>query len=195
VLLLLRLPLPLLLLQCGSRRRQNHGGVVVVMAQEAPNSRLQISLFTAASSSSSSSSSQPSSFRQDFCNLTTLQGVALNSNILLGEFIQFDFVHSGDVAKNENNENEQQQQVLNDMTLNADYPGLMARLMDEVCARAGCTWRNTYSISSAVLPPNRTYSDLLHWATETYDISVDWWMRSSERMANGAAFIEPWYGI
>jgi hypothetical protein len=197
--------LPLLLLQqlqCGCRQQMNNGVVLflgVAMAQEAPNPRLQqLPPFT-------TSATTTTSFRQDFCNLTAhnnssnmsssinnigsiLQGVALNSNILLGEFIQFDF-HGGGNDQNNNNNNI----ILNNnMTLNADYPGLMARLMDEICVRAGCTWRNTYSITSAALPPNRTYSDLLVWATDNYDISVDWWLRSTERMFNGAAFIEPW---
>lgn len=125
----------------------------------------------------------------NFCNLTLhrsnmsnvgnlLQGVALDTNILLGEFIKFD--HHGN------------EEMLSNMTLNPDFPGLMARLMDEICSRAGCSWRNTYSILGA-LPPNRTYSELIIWSTETYDISVDWWMRSTERMLHGAAFIEPWY--
>lgn len=135
------------------------------------------------------------SFRQDFCNLTLhssnmsnvgnlVQGVAMNTVILLGEFIKFD---NGD-HDNFDNDNEQMRR----MTLNPNYPGLVARLMDKICLRAGCSWRNNYSIIGA-MPPNTTWSELLIWTTETYDISVEWWMRSTERMRHGAAFIEPWY--
>jgi hypothetical protein len=172
----------LLLLQCGCRPSTNIGGGV--MAQQAPNASLQIEPFTAV----------PTSFRQDFCtlsrsaNLTNigslLQGVALNTNILLGEFIKFD---KGD----EDNFDNDNAQMLH-MILHPNYPGLMARIMDEICLRAGCTWRNSYSIIGAI-PENTTWSDLLYWSTDTYDISVEWWMRSTERMRHGAAFIEPWY--
>jgi hypothetical protein len=200
--LLLILPL-LLLLQDGCRRQKNSDGIgvvggVVVMAQEAPNPRLQIPPFA-----------ETPSFRQDFCNITRhknnnsnytsnigslLQGVALNSIILMGEFIKFE--NNGETNSaaadifNYNND-----QMLNRLTLpqqsNA-YPGLVARIMDEVCRRAGCTWRNTYSIVGAI-PPNTTWSELLIWTTEVYDISVEWWMRSTDRMRHGAAFTEPWY--
>jgi hypothetical protein len=166
------------------------------MAQgEAPNARLQRAPF---------SMHTPSSFRQDFCNITwhnsknfsnigsLLQGVELNSIILMGEFIKFATAEDDEKDKDIfNYDNDEMKTLrLND----ANYPGLVARIMDEVCRRAGCTWRNTYSIVGAI-PANTTWSDLLIWTTDMYDISVEWWMRSTERMRSGATFTEPWYAV
>jgi hypothetical protein len=136
------------------------------MAQEAPNPRLYVKPFASFSPL----------FRQDLCtrnsNLNSptsddvgslLQGVPLNTALGLGEFIKLDQHGDSESSDNSNNDN-------NNVTLNRDYPGLVPRLMDEICLRAGCTWRNSYTIHGA-LPPNRTYSDLLVWSTETYDIS------------------------
>jgi hypothetical protein len=175
------LRLLVLLSYYGCHHRQNNGGGGgggVVMAQEAPNPRLQAKPFASFSPL----------FRQDLCtrssNLNSaddigslLQGVALNTAMGLGEFVKLDHQQNG---SDDNN-----------VTLNRDYPGLLPRIMDEICWRAGCTWRNSYTVLGA-LPPNTTWSELLIWTTETYDISVDWWMRSAERMRNGVTFIEPW---
>jgi hypothetical protein len=191
----------LLLLQCGCLRHQknnssNNDGVIRtlgVMAQEAPNPRLSVEPLAAVTS-----------FRQDFCTRISvnddasmmmmnddidigglLKGVALHAAIGLGEFIKFDDVHEQPPGETNN-------AGVSRTVLNADYPGLVARLLDELCRRAGCTWRNSYTILGP-LPPNATWSELLIWSTDMYDISVDWWMRSAERMRHGAAFIEPWY--
>uniref|UniRef100_A0A7S1BJZ8 Ionotropic glutamate receptor C-terminal domain-containing protein n=1 Tax=Corethron hystrix TaxID=216773 RepID=A0A7S1BJZ8_9STRA len=77
-----------------------------------------------------------------------------------------------------------------------DYPGLFVVLMDELASRAGFSWRNTYGI----IPPlssetdgNRTWTDILDWSVDTYDISVDYWSKSTERINKGISFPHGWY--
>jgi Ligand-gated ion channel len=73
-------------------------------------------------------------------------------------------------------------------------PGLMAELMDELALRAGFTWRQSFAVFDRVdMPPNVTFTDLLAWAVDTYDIAINWWDQSVERMERGVAFVEPWF--
>jgi hypothetical protein len=68
----------------------------------------------------------------------------------------------------------------------------MPVLMDELRARAGCTWRDSFAVSGSP-PEDETWTDLLEWTAETYDVSLDWWMSSLERLTKGIANTEPWY--
>ena len=151
----------------------------MVAAQQAPNASLQLELFARPPS-------PLTTFRHDFCylsdairqgNLTlekALDGVAIHPALHLGEFVKLDGTDP------------------NTLTLNADYPGLTVQLLDEICLRAGCTWRNTFAALGS-LQGNQTFFDLLLWTTDTYDVSVDWWMRSVDRLRAGVTFAEPWY--
>lgn len=74
------------------------------------------------------------------------------------------------------------------------YPGIIAILMDELAMRAGFTWRNSWGL----LPDNptdfnKTWSDLLVWTVETYDMCGDWFAKSAERLERNVARIEGWY--
>ena len=76
------------------------------------------------------------------------------------------------------------------------YPGLAAVIMDKLAERAGFQWRNSYS--SAWFEPtlqnsNRTWTQLLLWSTEAYDLSMDWWTFSLQRMSMGVTFPAGWY--
>lgn len=75
-------------------------------------------------------------------------------------------------------------------------PGLFVVILDEIARRAGFKWRNTYSaidpLDSAI-DGNRTWSDLLRWELDHFDISADYWGRSTERMAQGVSFPKGWY--
>jgi hypothetical protein len=78
--------------------------------------------------------------------------------------------------------------------IDAPEPGLMADLLDELALRGGFTWRQSFAVfDESLLPVNATYTDLLAWAVDTYDIAVDWWDQSVERMERGVAYIEPWF--
>lgn len=84
------------------------------------------------------------------------------------------------------------------MVIDAERPGLLVELMDELAVRARFTWRNSFGLlTQAViqdsLTQNRTYDELLLWTVDTYDISVAEWSKSVPRMALGASFLEGWY--
>ncbi|CAJ1947337.1 unnamed protein product [Cylindrotheca closterium] len=74
------------------------------------------------------------------------------------------------------------------------YGGIVAEIMDELAVRAGFTWRDSFGIydvpSGGV---NETWTDLLVWSTDTYDITIDWWAKSLPRMNLGVAFLRDWY--
>ena len=73
-------------------------------------------------------------------------------------------------------------------------PGLMAELLDDVAARAGFTWRQSFGVmESPATMENRTFTDALMWGVETYDVAINWWDLSVERMEKGVAYIEPWF--
>ena len=75
-------------------------------------------------------------------------------------------------------------------------PGLMAVFLDELGSRAGFKWRNSFG-SSGLLDDsdgNRSYNDLLHWTTNSFDISAANWNRSNERRELGVSFFPDfWY--
>ena len=74
--------------------------------------------------------------------------------------------------------------------------GLTAVILDEVAERAGFTWRNRFGSDKSINEAedgNKTYTDLLIWSTDTYDISADIWGRSNERKARGVNFVEFFY--
>jgi hypothetical protein len=130
--------------------------VVCVRGQEAPNELFVTNMFNTSQT-----------FRQDYCKIhkrvdrnelavnQSLQGVAIRSAISISDFF-----------------------TLKDGKLDEDYPGLVAVLLDELCRRAGCTWRDSFA---SVGPDEAkgetwddmmegyTWTDLLLWTIETYD--------------------------
>ena len=44
-------------------------------------------------------------------------------------------------------------------------------------------------------PPkeNETWTDVLNSTTNDYDLALDWWSRTTERMYQGFIYPEPWY--
>lgn len=80
--------------------------------------------------------------------------------------------------------------------LPVDKPGLFVIIMDELASRAGFTWRDTFVALEPMDPEvdtNRTWSDMLKWSIDTFDISVDNWAKTVKRMRRGVAFPEGWY--
>jgi Ligand-gated ion channel len=76
------------------------------------------------------------------------------------------------------------------------YPGLFGVMIDEVARRAGFEWRNsfgTYSPLDLQTDVNKTWTDILLWAIEVYDISVEVWGRSLPRISSGVSFPAGWY--
>lgn len=162
--------------------------VLLVGAQEAPNARIQLDRMFERPTTATAGT-----FRNDLCGITygydgktlgsALSGVAIRPALVEdSEFVNFDYEYdeTGGVVVNR--------------TLNETYPGLVPRLLDEVCERANCTWRDSYAlVSYGGLRSNETFMDLLLWTTDVYDLIADWWMRSYERLDAGVVFPWPWY--
>jgi hypothetical protein len=115
--------------------------VARAVAQEAPNKIYQTNQFNTSQE-----------FRQDFCERyrsvadgelelsSALKGVAIRSVLVLSEF---------------NN--------IVDGKIDEDYPGLECVLLDELCKRAGCTWRDTYAITGPDPIEGKTWTEVLTW--------------------------------
>lgn len=75
------------------------------------------------------------------------------------------------------------------------YPGIAAIIMDELAQRAGFTWRDSFGIFTDPKGAdyNETWTDVLVWGVEHYDVNIDWWARNLERMNMGVAFTREWY--
>jgi hypothetical protein len=123
------------------------------------------------------------SYRQDMCDQyqqvrngtlmlrEALQGITLNVIIGSGAYFNYDNVNG----------------------IHPTQPGLMVDLLDELAQNAGFSWRRSFAVNPS-LPEgsNVSYTDLLLWSVEHFDISTDWWDRSLERMDAGVAFLQPW---
>jgi hypothetical protein len=72
-------------------------------------------------------------------------------------------------------------------------PGLQAELMDRLAERAGFTWRSSFGIMEPPESINATWTEMLLWGVDRYDLAVSWWDKSTERMDRGVAFLEPWF--
>ncbi|KAL3942940.1 MAG: hypothetical protein SGBAC_002968 [Bacillariaceae sp.] len=79
--------------------------------------------------------------------------------------------------------------------INAVYPGIAASLMDELARRAGFTWRSSFGIFTDPRGAayNETWTDVLTWGVEHYDVNVDWWARNVERLNLGVTYTKEWY--
>jgi hypothetical protein len=86
--------------------------------------------------------------------------------------------------------------TLVDGKIEENSPGTFSILMDEIAQRAGFSWRNSYGV---VLPidsevdGNLTWSDLLEWEVNVYDISAGKWDRNVDRMKQEISFPEGWF--
>ena len=88
--------------------------------------------------------------------------------------------------------------TLNPVTHQIDEanPGVFALVLDELATRAGFTWRNTY-IPYPPLDPitdgNQTWTDILSWAVQTFDISMERWAQTVQRLEIPVSFPISWY--
>jgi len=81
-----------------------------------------------------------------------------------------------------------------DGNLNDTHPGLYAYLLDNLAERARFDWRSDFVlIDPNEMPPEKSFTDLLEWKTETYDLAVSWWTKTSERVRMGIDFPDGWY--
>jgi hypothetical protein len=100
-----------------------------------------------------------------------LEGLKLKPLIRTGDYFHYDAVTGIDRAD----------------------PGLMADLLDEVARRAGFTWRDSFGVQVDPVSVNMTFTEMLLWTVENFDIAINWWDQSVERMEKGVAYIEPWF--
>jgi hypothetical protein len=80
--------------------------------------------------------------------------------------------------------------------INETDPGLFVVILDEIAKRAGFEWRYTYTAIDPIdsmIDGNYTWTDLLLWELHHFDISADYWGRSTERMGRNVAFPKGWY--
>ncbi|CAB9526099.1 PBPe [Seminavis robusta] len=69
----------------------------------------------------------------------------------------------------------------------------MLELLDAVADRANFTWRNSFAVTEVPKSYNMTWTELLLWSIENYDISIHAWDHTAERMAQGVTYTEPWH--
>ena len=68
-------------------------------------------------------------------------------------------------------------------------PGIHAEILDYIAEQSNFTWRTTYGLYSyQEVTANTTWTDLLYWAVNTYDIVIDAWSPNTERMNAGISF-------
>ena len=75
-------------------------------------------------------------------------------------------------------------------------PGLFALILDELAKRAEFEWRNSFVAYSPLHPVedvNRTWTDILDWAIDTFDIAMERWAYTAERLNIPASFPLGWY--
>uniref|UniRef100_A0A7S3VGG4 Ionotropic glutamate receptor C-terminal domain-containing protein n=1 Tax=Chaetoceros debilis TaxID=122233 RepID=A0A7S3VGG4_9STRA len=125
------------------------------------------------------------SFRNNFCdrqaqvengtrNLTdALDGMNISVHLMdwkLGKTIKYD----------------------NNGILDDNDPGLFVNILDEVAKRAGFQWRDSFGVgltpSMDLKHPDATFTDVLNWGVDTYDISIGEWRNSRERKGLGIFF-------
>jgi len=73
----------------------------------------------------------------------------------------------------------------------ASYPGIIPVILDEVARRGGFTWRNSFgALAGLDLDDyNKTWTELLLWGIDNYDIFGDTWSKTFERMDLGAVYM------
>jgi len=75
-------------------------------------------------------------------------------------------------------------------------PGLFVVILDEIALRAGFSWRNSFVEVvplNATVHVNKTWTDVLKWETDHFDIAADYFGKSTARMALGISFPKGWY--
>jgi len=120
-------------------------------------------------------------YRQDVCELhkAYYSGEVEFRDALKGIDISF-LVGAGSLFK------------IKDGAIDPEYPGLMGVLMDELALRAGFSWRNSFGIYYSP-GEGKSYTDLLIWSSEAYDVTADWWIHTIERLTLGVGFPEGFY--
>lgn len=76
--------------------------------------------------------------------------------------------------------------------IDAENPGLMGRVMDELAERAGFSYRDSFHVFPGP-PEGWTYTEALAALVEQIDITAEYWIHLPERLALGITFPEGFY--
>jgi hypothetical protein len=74
--------------------------------------------------------------------------------------------------------------------------GLMTEILIELSRRAGFNWRDAYAMfelpDTSPATKGKTWTDLLYWTTQYYDLSIGWYSDLTEHKSKGILFPEHW---
>jgi hypothetical protein len=61
--------------------------------------------------------------------------------------------------------------------IDANYPGLLVIILDELARRGQFSWRQSFDFMEPPLSAsNWMFTDLLVWSVDTYDIAISQWI-------------------
>jgi len=78
-----------------------------------------------------------------------------------------------------------------DGKLNDDNPGILVNIMDQLATRGAFRWRDSFGVGLVPgndVGSNATFSEILTWAVDTYDVSIGEWRNSVSRKGSGVSF-------
>jgi hypothetical protein len=162
--------------------------------------RMVLSLFAASLAAAQQSPSifvekfnTAKSYRTDVCDR---QRLLWNNSIQLPDALRgLDLTVV--ITNYQNGNSEDEFFSLKDGKIKETDPGLFAVIIDEVARRAGFRWRNSFGVASRLNPEvdgaDKSWTDILEWGVDTFDISVEKWGHSVGRMSRGISFPTGWY--
>ena len=63
----------------------------------------------------------------------------------------------------------------------------------EIARRGKFTWRDSFGVYYDPFDTyNKTWTEILLWGVDTYDIVIDWWAQTLDRMNMGVSFLQEW---
>ena len=85
--------------------------------------------------------------------------------------------------------------TLVDGKIKEENPGLFVVILDEIARRGGFSWRNSFAAIDpldSTIQVGKSWTDLLEWEVDSFDIAADYWARSVDRMSRGISFPMGW---
>lgn len=77
-------------------------------------------------------------------------------------------------------------------SINSEDLGIAVKIFDEISKRGKFTWKDSFALEGSP-PSGTTYTELLDWSVNTYDVSVNYWTDTAERNSMGISFPHGWY--
>jgi len=71
--------------------------------------------------------------------------------------------------------------------------GFMIEVLDELARRAGFTWRDSFAFFSTPESFGKTWTELVQWQIQAYDMSGEWWIPTIGRRQLGISFLQGFY--